>query len=437
MQEAHDPYAVLRLPDYRFFLVGGILASIGSEIQAAAVFWEIYSRTESKAALGYAGLAMFLPVLLFSLAAGHTADRFSRKTQFQIAQIVMLLSSVGLALVSWFSAPIPFIYVCLFSSGMGRAFSAPARSSMLPQIIPMNLIRNAVTWSSSGFHVANVVGPAIAGVAYSLVQEAGPVYLLAAICSLACMLLFAPIRPRPIARPAEAPSFATLFDGIKFVFRTRLILAAITLDLFAVLLGGATALLAVFAADILHVGVEGAGYLRAAPAIGALLMGMVIAHWPALSRRSGPALLLSVAGFGAATIAFGLSTNYWLSLAMLALTGALDNISVVIRHTLVQMLTPDSMRGRVSAVNLVFISSSNELGAFESGITAEWFGTVLSVVGGGIGTILVVLISMVLWPELLRLGGLHANVTRKSSTEMISGNKEGSSAGFQAGENTV
>jgi MFS family permease len=420
MQEAHDPYAVLRIRDYRLFLAGGILSSIGSEIQAATVLWEIYVRTGSKAAIGYAGLVMFLPVLLFSLAAGHTADRFSRKWQFLIAQAVMMLGSLGLALVSFFEGPIPLIYLCLFFSGMSRAFSAPARSSMLPQIIPMSMIGNAVTWSSSGFHIANVGGPALFGLAYVWFNhEAAPVYMLACTCSWLCMILFFFIQPRPIAKPTEAPTLASLFDGVKFVWRTKLLLAAITLDLFAVLLGGATALLPVFAKDILHEGAESAGYLRAAPAVGALTMGLIIAHWPLIQRRSGPALLLAVAGFGAATIGFGLSTNFWLSLVMLALTGALDNISVVIRTTLVQTITPDNMRGRVSAVNLVFISSSNELGAFESGITAEWFGAVESVVGGGIGTIGVVLMSMLLWPQLMTLGSLHAKVPTKESEPVI------------------
>jgi MFS family permease len=412
MHEAHDPYAVLRLRDYRLFLAGGILSSIGSEIQTVTVLWEIYERTQSKELIGYAGLVLFLPVLLFSLAAGHTADRFSRKWQFLFAQGVIQLSSIGLALVSWFEGPIPLVYVCLFFSGMSRAFSAPARGSMLPQIIPMSLIGNAVTWSSSGFHIANVAGPAIGGVAYAITGQAAPGYLLAALCSWICMVLLMPIRPRPVVRSTVAPSLASLFDGVKFVFRTKLLLAVITLDLFAVLLGGATALLPVYAKDILHAGPIEAGFLRAAAAIGALTMGMIIAHWPAIHRHAGPALLLSVAGFGAATIGFGLSTNLWLSLLMLALTGALDNISVVIRHTMVQVITPDNMRGRVSAVNLVFISSSNELGAFESGMTAHWFGTVESVVGGGIGTIFVVLLSMVLWPQLMKVGALHANVAR-------------------------
>jgi MFS family permease len=412
MDDAHDPYAVLRIRDYRFFLAGGILASIGGEIQAATVFWEIYVRTNDPEAIAYAGLAMFLPVLLFSLAAGHTADIFSRKAQFLAAQGLMLLSSLGLALVSSFHGPVPLIYVCLFFSGMSRAFSAPARGSMLPQIIPMDMIQSAVTWSTSGFQIANVSGPAIGGLVYAVTHEAGAGYMLAALCSGLCMMSFVPIKTRPTVRSTEAPSLASLFDGVRFVWRTKLLLAAITLDLFAVLLGGATALLAIYAKDILHVGVAGAGFLRAAPAVGALVMGLVSTHWPLLQRRSGPVLLVAVAGFGAATIGFGLSTNFWFSLAMLALTGALDNISVVVRHTLVQVITPDSMRGRVSAVNLVFISSSNELGAYESGMTAKWFGPVWSVVGGGIGTILVVLMSMVLWPQLMKLGALRKELPK-------------------------
>jgi hypothetical protein len=236
-------------------------------------------------------------------------------------------------------------------------------------------------------------------------------YLLAALCCLTCATLVGLIRPRAVARPAEPPSLTSLLAGVRFVWRSDLLLAAITLDLFAVLLGGATALLPIFARDVLEIGPEGLGWLRAAPAAGALLMALVMAHRPPL-RRAGAALLMAVAGFGAATVAFGLSRDPVLSFVMLALTGALDNVSVVIRGTLVQVLTPDAMRGRVAAVNLVFVSSSNELGAFESGVAAELFGPVWAVVGGGVGTMLVVLAAGTRWPRLLRLGHLSALAPR-------------------------
>jgi hypothetical protein len=273
-------------------------------------------------------------------------------------------------------------------------------------VVPTHTLANAITWHSSGWQIANVAGPALGGLAIAVSGQAGAAFLLAAGCSLGSAALFAPIRVRPASPATAAPSLRSLLAGVRFVRQTKLLLAAITLDLFAVLLGGATALLPIFAKDILNIGPTGLGWLRAAPAVGAFVMAMVLAHSPPLGRP-GLALLLAVTGFGIATIAFGLSGNPVLSFLMLALAGAMDNVSVVVRHTLVQILTPDSMRGRVAAVNLVFISSSNELGAFESGMTADWFGEVASVVGGGIGTILVVLVVALRYPQLLRLGPLH------------------------------
>jgi hypothetical protein len=249
---------------------------------------------------------------------------------------------------------------------------------LVPQVVPVEALANAMTWNSSGWQVG----------------------------SLACAGLAATLRPRAAAVPREPLSLAALLAGVSFVRHTPVILATIILDLFAVLLGGATALLPIFARDILSVGPAGLGWLRAAPSLGAFFMAVALAHRPPL-RHAGRALLLAVAGFGLATVVFGLSQTFWLSFGALALTGALDNVSVVVRSTLVQLLTPDAMRGRVSAVNAVFISSSNQLGAFESGLAAEWFGPVVSVVGGGIGTLLVVVAVMVVWPQVLRLGALH------------------------------
>jgi MFS family permease len=405
MPGSHDPYAALRHGDYRCLLSAAVLASIGGEVQAVAIGWELYQRTHDAAALGFAGLAQFLPVLLLALPAGQAADRFSRKLLFQLSQLVMALVALGLESLSVEQGPVWVVYLLLLLSGACRAFGAPARSALLPQVVPPRALANAVTWNSSGWQIANVAGPALGGLTVALFHFPAA-YLLAALCCLTSALLMFPIRPRVVARPTTSRSLASLLAGIRFVWSSQLLLAAITLDLFAVLLGGATALLPMFAKDILHVGAKELGYLRAAPAVGALVMAIVLAHRPPL-RRAGPALLVAVAGFGLATIVFGLSTNYWLSLAMLIVTGALDNISVVVRGTLMQMLTPDEMRGRVAAVNTIFISSSNELGAFESGITAWAFGPVVSVVGGGIGTILVVLVSMLRWPALAQLGPLH------------------------------
>jgi MFS family permease len=286
----------------------------------------------------------------------------------------------------------------------------------VPQVVPPQLLANAVTWNSSGWQIAATIGPALGGLVIAQVQSAVGAYLLAALCSLMCVALVASIHPRNTARLREPLSLESMRAGMAFVWKTKPILATITLDLFAVLFGGATALLPVFAKDILQVGPTGLGWLQAAPSLGALLMALILAHRTPL-RRSGRAMLGAVAGFGLATMVFGLSDDYLLSFIMLAVTGALDNISVVVRGTLVQVLTPEAMRGRVSAVNALFISSSNQLGAFESGITADWFGPVLSVVGGGIGTLLVVVTVMAIWPEVLRLGPLHR--PKESSSETV------------------
>jgi MFS family permease len=407
MPEVHDPYGALRYPDYRRLLAGSVLASIASNVQAVAVGWELYERTRSAAALGLVGLVRFLPVLLLSLPAGQVADRSSRKGLLLTAQEGAAVASLGLLILSAFQGPVPLMYLCLLLAGTCQAFGAPARWSLVPQVVPGHLLGNAVTWNSSGWQVASVAGPALAGLLLWATGEASWAYWLAAACSLTCVVLILPIRPRSEVQRGTALSLASLLAGVEFVRRNKLMLAAITLDLFAVLLGGATALLPIFAKDILKVGPAGLGWLRAAPALGALLMALVLAHRPPL-RRPGVSLLWAVAGFGAATIVFGFSRHFLLSFVMLALTGALDNISVVVRGTLVQVLTPDAMRGRVSAVNAIFISSSNELGEFESGATAALFGPVISVVGGGIGTILTVVGVMLLWPQLLRLGPLHA-----------------------------
>lgn len=406
MPPDHDAYAALRHRDYRCLLGGGVLSSIGSEVQAAAVGWELYLRTDSAAMLGYAGLVQFLPVLLLALPAGHAADHFSRKRIFQTAAGASALASLGLAALSFFQGPVEWIFACLLLAGTARAFTGPARSSLLAHVVPAEVLGNAVAWNSSGWQVANVAGPALGGLVLGLAGQARAAYLLAALCALTCAGLLIPIRPRPAKRPAAVRSLASLLDGVRFVRRTEPLLAAITLDLFAVLLGGATALLPIYARDILQVGPVWFGWLRAAPALGAVVMAILLAHRPPL-RRPGRALLAAVAGFGLATIAFGFSQNVVVSFAALALMGALDNVSVVVRGTLMQTLTPDEMRGRVAAVNTVFISSSNELGAFESGMTAQWFGPVASVVGGGVGTLLVVLLVMLGWPQLVRLGRLR------------------------------
>lgn len=423
MEVNHDPYSALRYRNYRFLLAGSVLASIGTEIQAVVVGWELYQRTGSAADLGYANLVQFLPVLLLSIIAGHAADRFSRKWILIIAVLGMTLTSVALAVLSLVQGPVELIFVCLVFAGCCRAFAMPARVSMVPLVVPLEHLGNAVTWNSTGWQIANMSGPAFGGLALYFFVDFWPAYILAATCTLACAVLVSLIAFRTQQAGLQSRSFASLMVGIQFVWRTKLLLAAITLDLFAVLLGGATALLPIFAKDILEVGPEGLGWLRAAPAVGAFVMALIMAHRPPM-QRAGLTLLGAVAGFGLATIGFGFSTNFWFSFAMLALTGAFDNISVVVRGTLMQTLTPDSMRGRVAAVTAIFISSSNELGGFESGMTAEWFGPIVSVVGGGIGTLIVVAAVSLSAPELAQLGQI-TNLSTDAATVTTTQGDEG------------
>jgi MFS family permease len=406
MQNGHDPYEALRSPSYRRLLSGNVLASIGTEMQNVAVGWELYERTSSAMALGLVGLVQFLPVILLSLPAGHAADRFSRKRIIIASQMLMFSTSLGLALLSWFQGPIPLVYLCLLLVGLSQAFNSPARWSLVPLVVPETALPNAITWNSSGWQIASVLGPALAGLILAATWQAAGAYVVTACCSLICIILVLGIRPRVSPRLREPLSLGSLLAGVRFVRKTPLIMSTITLDLFAVLLGGAIALLPIFARDILEVTPIGLGWMRAAPSLGAMGMALFLAHRPPL-RHAGPTLLAAVSGFGIATIVFGFSRSFPLSLVMLMLTGALDNISVVVRGTLVQLLTPDAMRGRVSAVNAIFISSSNQLGAFESGVTANWFGPIGSVVGGGIGTIVVVLTVMLIWPDIIRLGPLR------------------------------
>jgi len=412
MAEPHDPYAALRHAGYRRLLAGNVLSALALEMQSVAVGWELYERTGSAAALGLTGLAQFLPVLLLALPAGHAADRFSRKRLFVGAQALLAAASASLAVLSLRAGPVGLIYLALLANGMGRAFTAPARWALLAQLVPPADLANAVTWNSSGWQVASLVGPAIGGFAIAITGRATDAYVAAALCCVGCATLVAGTRPGPGGRSAEPMTLNSLLAGVRFVWSSPVILATITLDLFAVLLGGATALLPIYARDILEVGPTGLGWLRAAPSVGAVVMALTLAHRPPM-RKAGRAMLLSVAGFGVATVVFGLSRNPVLSFAMLALTGALDNISIVVRGTLVQLLTPESMRGRVASVNTIFIVCSNELGAFESGITAHWFGPVASVVIGGLGTLTVVSAVALRWPQVRRLGRLDATIVQQ------------------------
>ena len=433
----HDPYAALRSRDYRWYAIGNLISSFGRQVLGMAVGYEIFQRTHSATALGLVGLMGALPIVLLSIPAGLVADRWNRKIIILAAQLVTMLASIGFAILAlghlaladspllaaavrglyscarWFGEGdkvrfdpvLPLMYLLLLVNGVTRAFGWAARGALFPNLVPRAALSNAVMWNSSNFELTCIVGPPLAGL---LITGYGvPVaYAIDAACALACLAFIAPINaPQETAARLTRP-LDDLFSGLHFVRRSKVILATLTLDLFAVLLGGAVALLPMFAEEILHVGAVGLGWLKAAPSIGAVLMALALAHLPPL-RQAGKALLGAVVGFGLATIVFGLSQTFWISFVALFCTGAFDNVSVVVRHTLVQVLTPDSMRGRVSAVNNIFIGTSNELGALESGLTAAFFGPVISVVGGGIGTILVVLATAWKWPEIRRIGRLQ------------------------------
>jgi len=396
----HDPYAALRLPDFRFFSLGRNLSALGDNMQGAAVAYELYDRTSEPLALAFVGLAQAIPIFLFALLAGHVADSFSRRKVAALAQLAFCVCSFALALLSARSAPTWLYYVCLFCSATARAFGNPARGALLPQIVPPKLLGSAISWDSSIRRVAVMSGAAAGGLALAILHHAYLVYLLnTALGAISAgTLLF--IREAGRASDRREPlTWATLAAGVHYILRADIILATISLDLFAVLLGGATTLLPVYARDILHVGKAEFGWMRAAPSAGALVMALSLAH-VAPFRRPGRTMLWAVAGFGVATVVFGFSRSLWLSLAALILTGALDMISVVVRQTLIQTQTPNAMRGRVNAVNSVFISSSNEIGGFESGVVAQLFSPVVSVVSGGIGSVLVVTAAALIWPSL-------------------------------------
>jgi len=403
----HDPYAALRQRDFRLLLAGMLSTSLTGQMVTFAIAWELWLRTDSAFALGLVGLVQVVPIILLSLPGGHVADQYNRKKVIAITQVLLAACSLGLAMLSFFQGSLPLIYLCLLGIGISRAFNDPAVSTLLPATVPPNLFTTAATWSSSTSQLASIAGPALAGLLATFLKRLTVVYALDALSALTFLVLVSQIKGRPLALAAKAATLESLREGLQFIRRERVILAAITLDMFAVLLGGAVTLLPIYATDILKVGPQGLGLMRAAPSIGALLMALLLAHRPPL-QRAGRSLLLAVTGFGVATIVFGLSKSFWLSIAMLTVVGGLDNISVVIRRSLILTRTPDELRGRISAVNSIFIGASNELGGFESGLTAGLFGPILSVVGGGIGTLLVVLSVAGIWPEMRRLKTVDA-----------------------------
>jgi MFS family permease len=420
---AESSYTVFKNADFVRYLAGRFVASLGQQMLVVAIDWELYERTGSALPLAFVGLTQMVPMILFTLPAGHLADTYDRKKIILITTLILALASLGLTVSSALIAPLAWIYVCLVVIGAARTFLWPASAAFITSLVPRHQLARAITFNSGTFQISSVVGPAACGMVIALTplthqhQTAWAVYGLNVVASLACAALVFFIRHEHKIRTPEPVSAQSLVEGFRFVYENKIILGVITLDLFAVLLGGAVTLLPIFAKDIFHTGPSGLGWLRDAMPMGAVICALVMMYRPPM-KKAGRAMLLSVAIFGMATIVFGISKWFWFSFAMLALAGAVDQISVVVRQTLVQILTPDEKRGRVSAVNSLFIGTSNELGGFRSGIVAYLFttptllgsaaatGAIVSTVTGGIGTILVVLAVAWIWPEIRKYGKL-------------------------------
>lgn len=403
---AHDPYAALRIHDFRWIITGHAALTFAREAQIVVVGWQVFAITGDPLSLGLIGLAEAIPLLGLALYAGYVADRLPRRAVALGGTVVMIAGAIALlALTSQSSfltgERIWPVYVVVLLGGIGRAFVRPAVSALGAEVIPRDLYPNGVAWRSSGWHLAAVAGPAVGGMIYGF---AGAVTAYTTVIVLMTLSLAALAtvrhRVRPVA-PEEEPALESIKQGLRFVINEPVLLAAMTLDLFSVLFGGAVALLPVFA-KMLGAGPEGLGFLRAAPALGSIGVGVFLAHRPPL-RRSGATLLVAVAIFGGTMIAFGLSRNFYLSFALLFLGGAADGVSVVIRGLLLQSRAPDHLLGRVSSVNQIFISASNELGAFESGVAARLLGVVPSVLFGGVMTIIVVMLTAWRAPQLRRM----------------------------------
>ncbi len=391
-------FAPFRVRDFSLFFMTRVQAGLAVQMINVAVGWLIYEITGSAMALGLVGLAIFVPNLLFILAAGHVADRYERRRVLIVCNVVLTLGAMGLFAGVMLKALTPgLIYVLIALIGSARAFTSPAAAALLPNIVPRDMFARAVPLNSSANQVSVIVGPALGG----LIYIAGPhvVFLVASLLFIGCTVCLMAMQARPPAASKNKINWETVTAGFRFIRTNQILLGTISLDLFAVLLGGATALMPIFAKDIFHAGPVGLGLLRSAPAVGAFLTAFALAYF-AMNRKVGLRMFQSVAAFGLATIAFGLSTNIYMAMFFLACLGAADMVSIFIRSTLVQMETPDEMRGRVSAVNSIFIGASNELGEFESGALAHFTGPVAAVVIGGVGTLGVTALWMKIFPEL-------------------------------------
>ena len=393
--------AVLRYPNFFIFQAARFLLVVGLEMQSVAVGWQIYEITRRPLDLGLVGLVQFLPGLMLFLVGGHVADRFNRRNVLLACYSSFTLCSLALLSITMHGLHgVGAIYVVMGGVGLIRVFNGPAAQAFMPLLVPAEIFPVAAAWGSSIFNIATIGGPMIGGILYALRGSPVPVYSAAAALLATAAVLISFIRiPEGTQQISSRRDLRSLLGGLQYVRSNKLILGATTLDLFAVLLGGSVALLPVYAREILNAGPRGLGILRAAPGVGACLTAIALACFP-LRRRAGVKMLACVTAFGAATIVFGLSRNLWLSVAALLIVGASDMVSVIVRSTVVQLATPDEMRGRVSAVNMLFIGASNEFGQFESGITAQWMGTVPAVVAGGVGTIIVVALWSWLFPAL-------------------------------------
>jgi MFS family permease len=424
-----DYRSAFKSRDFRLYQTARLMVILGAEAQSVAVAWQVYALTHSALDLGYTGLALFLPGLFVMLAAGHAADRYDRR---KIILLCYGLQAICTAVLLWLSLSTTAlqhgriwpIYAVLVGIGLGRAFSGPAASAMLPSLVPKEDFVNAVTWGATVYQIANMSGPAVGGILFTLplagaaamCNGAPLVYSFTLVMLLGFIVLIGMIRAKMVTEK-KAFSMKTVLAGLEYVWRAKLLLGSISLDLFAVLLGGATALLPIFATDILHAGPRGLGLLRAMPSVGALVVSLTMVVRP-IKRKAGLTMLVCVGIFGAATVVFGLSKSIWLSAAALVVVGASDMVSVVVRSSVLQLATPPEMRGRVSAVNWLFIGASNEFGEFESGVTAQWWGAVRAVVIGGVGSMLVTASAAGLFPQLRNADALTAESLMEPELEL-------------------
>ena len=412
---ASDGRAAFRYAGFRYFQVARFLVVSAMEMQSVAVGWQVYEITRRPLDLGLVGLAQFLPGILLFLIAGHTADQLRRN---RIVAVCYAGFAACSALLLWFTlhgiTSVRPIYIVVVGIGIVRAFNGPAGQSLMPQLVEPEDFPNAAAWGSSIFNTATILGPVLGGVIYAWKDSPVPVYAIAVVAFVGACVSAVFIKTLGQQRPRGTASVRTVLAGFEYLWHNQIVLGAISLDLFAVLLGGAVALLPVYAREILKVGPWGLGILRSAPGVGAVVMALLLAYRP-LRKKAGAIMLWCVAGFGAATVVFGLSRSVPLSLVALLLVGGTDMVSVIVRSTLVQLNTPDEMRGRVSAVNMLFIGASNEFGQFESGITAQWLGTVPAVVWGGVGTLVVVALWAAFFPKLRRVDSLTQTVEAEAT----------------------